>query len=93
MPVLPESTFLAWIAGSVAGCLSVIAFVPQAWRIYSRRSARDVSLVMYVVMVAASLLWMFYAWVHDALALFITNLVIALIALIIVALKIRYGSR
>ena len=93
MPVIPELTFFAWIAGSIAGCLSVIAFVPQAWRIYSRRSAKDVSLAMYVVMIGASLLWMFYAFVYDAVALFLTNLVIALIALVIVGLKIRYGSR
>lgn len=93
MLVSAEVSSVAWVAGSVAGCLSVAAFVPQAWRIYRRRSAKDVSLSMYVVMILASLLWMFYAFVYDALALFLTNLVIALIALVIVALKRRYGSQ
>jgi MtN3 and saliva related transmembrane protein len=83
---------LAAIAGTVGGLLSVGAFVPQAWRILQRRSAADVSLAMYVSVVVASFLWMFYAWVHDSIELLATNAVIAVIASAIVALKLRFGS-
>lgn len=82
---------LAEIAGSVGGVLSVGAFLPQAYRIIQRRSAGDVSLSMYFAIVAGCLLWMYYAYVHDSVQLFLTNLVIFLIALVIVALRIRYG--
>jgi len=84
---------LATLAGTVAGMLSVAAFVPQAWRIYRRRSAGDISLAMYLVLVAASLLWMFYAWAFGSAPLFFTNLVIAAIAGFIAALRIRHGGK
>jgi len=80
-------------AGTVAGVLSVAAFVPQAWRIFRRKSAGDVSLAMYLTLTAASLLWMFYAWVLGSMPLFFTNLVIGAIAVLISLLKIRHGGR
>lgn len=84
---------IASIAGTVAGMLSVGAFLPQAWRIYQRRSAADVSLLMYLSIIVGCVMWMFYAYVRDSMELFFTNLVIAVIAGGIVALKLRYGGR
>ena len=83
---------LAALAGTIGGILSVGAFLPQAYRIVQRGSAIDVSLSMYLMIVVACALWMFYAYVHEAVELFVTNLVIALIAVVIVLLRIRYGA-
>jgi MtN3 and saliva related transmembrane protein len=84
---------LATLAGTIAGVLSVAAFVPQAWRIFRRKSAGDVSLAMYLALIAASLLWMFYAWALGSMPLLLTNLVIAVIAILIAVLKVRHGGR
>jgi MtN3 and saliva related transmembrane protein len=88
-----EVQSLAAIAGTVGGMLSIGAFLPQAYRIFQRRSAVDVSLAMYVTIVVACVLWMFYAYVHASVQLFVTNLVIAMVAVVIVVLRIRYGKR
>jgi MtN3 and saliva related transmembrane protein len=88
-----EVQTLAAIAGTVGGILSVGAFLPQAYRIVQRRSAIDVSLSMYLTIVVACLLWMFYAYVHTSVQLFVTNLVIAMVAVVIVILRLRYGKR
>ncbi|WP_372523377.1 SemiSWEET family sugar transporter [Sulfuricaulis sp.] len=93
MAEYPDLEYLAVLAGSVGGILSVGAFLPQAWRIFRRRSAVDVSLTMYLVIIAASVLWMYYAYVHGAVELFLTNLVIGVIAIVIAMLRIRYGGR
>jgi len=85
--------YLATLSGTVAGVLSVAAFVPQAWRIFRRKSAGDVSLAMYLALIAASLLWMFYAWALGSMPLLLTNLVIAVIAILIAVLKVRHGGR
>jgi MtN3 and saliva related transmembrane protein len=84
---------LATIAGTVGGILSVGAFLPQAYRILQRRSAVDVSLSMYVAIMVASVLWMFYAYVHGSVELFATNLAIFAVAIVIASLRIRYGAR
>ena len=88
---LPELNYLATLAGTVGGMLSVGAFLPQAWRILRRRSAADVSLAMYLSIVVSTWLWMFYAYVHGSVELFLTNLVIGAIAMLIAALRVRYG--
>lgn len=93
MPELSELRHLAALAGAVGGVLSVGAFLPQAWRIFRRRSAADVSLTMYLSIIAATWLWMFYAYVHGSVELFLTNLVISAIAVVIAALRILYGDR
>jgi MtN3 and saliva related transmembrane protein len=93
MTEIPELQFLATLAGTIGGALSIGAFVPQALRIVRRRSAIDVSLTMYLAIVAASLLWMFYAYVHGSVELFVTNLVICVIGIVIAVLRIRYGGR
>jgi MtN3 and saliva related transmembrane protein len=83
---------LAAVAGTLGGILSVGAFLPQAYRIWSRRSAGDISLTMYLAIVIASALWMFYAYAYSATALLLTNAIIGVIALVIAALRIRYGG-
>jgi uncharacterized protein with PQ loop repeat len=47
---------------------------------------------MYVAIMAACVLWMFYAYVHGSLELFVTNLAIFTVAIVIAVLKIRYGA-
>ena len=84
--------YFATLAGTLAGVLSVAAFVPQAWRIFRRKSAGDVSLAMYLTLIVASLLWMFYAWTLDSLPLFVTNLIVGVIAVLITILKLRHGG-
>jgi MtN3 and saliva related transmembrane protein len=83
---------LAAVAGTAGGILSVGAFLPQAYRIWKRRSAGDIALSMYLAILVASALWMFYAYVYGATALFLTNAIIGVVALVIAALRIRYGG-
>jgi MtN3 and saliva related transmembrane protein len=93
MAEYPDLEYFAMLAGTVGGMLSVGAFLPQAWRIIGRRSAADVSLSMYLAMIAASLMWMFYAYVRGTVELFLTNLVIGVVAFVIAVLRIRYGGQ
>lgn len=83
----------ASLAGAIGGLLSVGAFIPQAIRIWRRKSAADVSPIMYLSIIAASGLWMFYAYAHGSYELFLTNFIIAVIAVLIIALRIRYSEK
>jgi MtN3 and saliva related transmembrane protein len=84
---------LANLAGSIGGLCSVGAFFPQIYRILSRRSAEDVSLSMYIVVMFASTLWIFYAYVNDSTALLITNIAIFIIGAVIAGLRLRFGGK
>ena len=45
------------LIGSLASTLTTIAFVPQVWRAWKTRSARDLSLPMYLIFTAGVVLW------------------------------------
>ena len=80
------------LIGTVAGCLSTAAFVPQAWQIWKTKSARDVSWAMYAVLIAGVALWIVYGLRRGALPLVLTNGVILVLALLILAMKRRFGD-
>ena len=80
------------LIGTVAGCLSTAAFVPQAWQIWKTKRARDVSWAMYAVLIAGVALWIVYGLRRGALPLVLTNGVILLVALVILAMKRRFGD-
>lgn len=80
------------LIGTVAGCLSTAAFVPQAWQIWKTRSARDVSWAMYTMLIVGLVLWIVYGLRREALPLVLTNGVILLVALLILAMKRRFGD-
>jgi len=82
---------LGSIAGTIGGICSIVAFFPQAYRIIQRRSASDISLLMYLTIITGAALWMFYSHVFGLSALFWTNAAITVIALFIVGLRLRYG--
>lgn len=80
------------LIGAIAGCLSTAAFVPQAWQIWKTKSARDVSWAMYAVLIAGVALWIVYGLRRGALPLVLTNGVILAVALVILAMKRRFGD-
>jgi MtN3 and saliva related transmembrane protein len=79
------------LIGAIAGTLSTIAFVPQAWRIWRTRSARDLSLPMYLIFTSGVALWLLYGVVLGALPIIVCNGVTLLLAGTVLAMKLKFG--
>lgn len=81
----------AWIEiiGFTAACLTTSSFLPQALKIWRSRSARDVSLVMYLMMAFGSGLWLTYGVLIGSPALMAANSTALALVLCILALKCR----
>jgi len=77
--------------GAVAGTLSTIAFIPQAWRIWRTRSARDLSLPMYLIFTAGVALWLLYGVLLGALPIIVCNGVTLVLAGTVLAMKLKFG--
>lgn len=82
---------LVELVGYVAACLTTLSFVPQAWLIYRTRNVSGVSLGMYGVFTAGVTLWMIYGLMVRGWPVVVANAVTLVLALLIVAMKIRYG--
>ena len=79
------------LIGSVAGTLSTIAFIPQAWRIWKTRSARDLSLPMYLIFTSGVALWFVYGLLLGAVPIIVCNGLTLLLAGTVLAMKIKFG--
>ena len=67
--------------GFIAAILTTLSFLPQALRIYRLRSAEDVSLTMYLMMVTGQVLWLIFAIVIASPSMIGANVVgISLVA-------------
>ena len=81
----------SWVelVGIAAACLSTSSFLPQAWRIWRTRSARDVSLIMYLMLMAGTLVWLTYGALIGSFSLIISNLAGVVMIGSVLVLKIQ----
>lgn len=81
-----------WIdgIGLIAGLLTTTAFIPQVWKIYRTKSGKDISARMYSILSTGMVLWLIYGIFVRSLPLILSNAVTLVLALAIIALKIRY---
>ncbi|MFO0115104.1 MAG: SemiSWEET transporter [Betaproteobacteria bacterium] len=79
------------VIGSVAAFLTTVAFVPQVVKIWRSRSAKDVSLPMYVVFTLGVAMWLVYGLLLGAMPIIIANCVTLVLAMSVVVMKLRWG--
>jgi MtN3 and saliva related transmembrane protein len=79
------------LIGIFAGVLTTIAFLPQAIKIWRSKSARDVSLSMFVCFCTGVVLWVIYGFMLGAFPVILANVVTLCIAATILVFKLRYG--
>ncbi len=56
----PPAPGFSDLAGYAAGVLTTAAFLPQVIKTYRSRSARDISLAMYLIFTAGVVLWLLH---------------------------------
>jgi MtN3 and saliva related transmembrane protein len=79
--------------GYLAAACTTFAFVPQAIRVWRTRSAEDISLAMYVILVAGVMLWIIYGARIHSLPVVAANVVSLLLAGAVLAGKLRFRRR
>jgi MtN3 and saliva related transmembrane protein len=75
--------------GYVAAACTTFAFIPQAIRVWRTRSAEDVSLVMYLILIVGVCLWIAYGVRVHSMPLIAANIVTLGLALAILVGKQR----
>jgi len=85
---------MSWIIiGSLAACLTMLAFVPQIFKVIKTRSVADVSVIMLLQLGVGVVLWVMYG-LHLKDAVIITaNTVTFLCIAVLLVLYFRYGRK
>ncbi len=82
-------TFWIEALGLFAACLTTSSFLPQAIRIWRTRSARDVSLTMYLMMAAGNSLWLAYGALIGSISMIFANATCLMMVASVLVLKVR----
>jgi MtN3 and saliva related transmembrane protein len=77
------------IMGFIAGLLTTVAFLPQVIKVYKTKSAKDISLPMYVIFTIGIAMWIIYGFMLDAMDILIFNVITFILAITILVYKIR----
>ena len=80
------------IIGYVAATLSTLSFIPQVWKTWESRSARDLSLTMLLAFSLGVFLWMIYGLAIGATPVVVANAVTLVLTLVLVAMKLTFKS-
>jgi MtN3 and saliva related transmembrane protein len=84
-------THLQDVVGYAAGLLATAAFVPQVAKTFRERSARDISLGMYVLFCTGVGLWLLYGLLIGSWPVILSNFVTLLLSGAVLVLKLRHG--
>ena len=83
---------IEWIGTTAAFC-TTLSFLPQLVRVWRRKSARDISLVMFLLFSFGLMCWIIYGVGIRSEPVIAANTVTLILTLAILALKFRYDRR
>lgn len=78
------------LLGFFAATLTTVAFLPQVFKTWRRKSAKDVSLEMVIFFCTGVFLWLVYGILLQAWPIIIANFLTLIFNLIILGMKIKY---
>ena len=80
------------LIGYAAACMTTISFLPQLIRVVKLRSARDISLGMFLIFTVGTAFWLTYGVLSRSWPVSIANGVTLVLSASILFLKLRFDS-
>ncbi len=87
---MPLSARTVDLIGFVAAFLTTAAFVPQLVRVLKLRSAREISLRMFLMFSLGVFLWLVYGIYTGSKPVIASNMVTLVLSVSILVLKLKY---
>ena len=81
------------ILGYAAGALTAFTFLPQVIKTWQSKSAKDVSLNMFIIAFVNEIMWLVYGFMLDNWVIILTNAVMLLMTGFMIALKLKYNHQ
>ena len=80
------------ILGYTAGFITSLTFLPQVIKTWKERSARDISLMMFIIAAVNESMWIVYGILLNNMVIILTNVTVLTMALIMIYFKLRYNK-
>lgn len=79
------------VLGYTAGAVTAFTFLPQVIKTWKVRSAKDISLLMFIIAATNEVMWIGYGVLKDDLVIILTNSIVLVMSLAMIYLKLRYN--
>lgn len=90
LPLRLPNVSLISLTGYVAAVLTTTSFVPQLIRVWRLRSARDISLTMFLAFSLGVFLWFLYGIALHSIPIILANGITLALSLTILVLKLHF---
>lgn len=81
------------ILGYAAGAVTCLTFLPQVIKTWQSKSAKDISLNMFLIAATNEVMWIVYGVLLNNWVIILTNVIVLLMSLIMIYLKFKYGKQ
>jgi len=78
------------IVGYLGGSLIIISLLPQLIKIIKTKSAKDIALETYLLLIIAEVCWIIYGFLKNDIEIIVTNIVSLFLTILITILTIYY---
>ncbi len=78
------------ILGYSAGAITSLTFLPQVIKTWKLKSARDISLLMFLIAALNEVMWIIYGALLDNWVIILTNIIVLSMALTMIFFKLRF---
>lgn len=78
------------ILGYSAGAITALTFLPQVIKTWKEKSARDISLLMFIIAATNEIMWIAYGALKNDMVIILTNAVVLALSSIMISLKLKY---
>ena len=81
------------VLGYSAGFITALTFLPQVVKTWKEKSAKDISLYMFVIAFVNEIMWLAYGILRNDWVIISTNAVMIVMSGIMISLKLKYNHR
>ncbi len=78
------------LVGYSAGAITSLTFLPQVIKTWKVKSAKDISLLMFIIAAINEALWIVYGVLLDNWVITLTNIIVLSMALTMIYFKLRF---
>ena len=78
------------ILGYTAGAITCLTFLPQVIKTWKLKSARDVSMMMFIIAAVNEVMWIVYGALLDNWVIILTNAIVLAMSSIMIFFKLRF---
>ncbi len=79
------------VIGFIGGLLTTVSMIPQVWRSFKLKSARDMSLTFSVLFTVGIGFWLVYGIMYGLISVIIWNSVALVLGSMMVYVKLKWG--